>query len=87
MLLNNTLPTHILMGAASAAHNPDHRQRATSPTASQWATLIKDGMLDIAVSYLHDNDVQVLVQQRRRLGFTTGLPMPVGNQPYLDRFR
>jgi hypothetical protein len=80
LLLNNLLPTPQQGG----------RSFQTSPTLTQGAGNMADGVTvadfnhdglpDIAVSYLEDNMVQVLINNGN--GFNAGTSYPVGKQPY-----
>ncbi|MGB6305729.1 MAG: FG-GAP-like repeat-containing protein, partial [Acidobacteriaceae bacterium] len=83
LLLNNTLPTQYPDGRSfSAAHtlNSGHGNMADGVAVGDFN---KDGLLDIAVSYLSDNHVQILLNNGTGYSnFTQGGVYTVGNQPY-----
>jgi hypothetical protein len=83
LLLNNTLPTQYPDGRSySAAHalNNGHGNMADGVAVGDFN---KDGLLDVAVSYLSDNQVQILLNNGSGpSNFNQGGVYTVGSQPY-----
>ncbi|MGC1781930.1 MAG: FG-GAP-like repeat-containing protein [Acidobacteriaceae bacterium] len=80
LMLNNTLQTQYPDGrsfAAAHALTNGYGNMADSVTTGDFN---KDGLLDIAVTYLEDNVVRVLTNNGN--GFNTATAYPVGQQPY-----
>ena len=61
VMLNNTLPTQYPYGRSFAASNPFAEGLGNFADSVALGDFNKDGNLDIAVSYLQDNAVQVLL--------------------------
>lgn len=81
VMLNNTLPTQYPDGRSFAAYNPLTVGNGNFADGIATGDFNKDGNLDIAVSYLQDNDVQVLLNAGGG-SFSSAGTYPVGNQPY-----
>ncbi|MGC2509457.1 MAG: FG-GAP-like repeat-containing protein, partial [Acidobacteriaceae bacterium] len=81
VMLNNTLPTQYPDGRSFAAYNPLAIGMGNFADGVAVGDFNRDGNLDIAVSYLQDNDVKVLFGNGGG-GFTTGATYAVGSQPF-----
>ena len=81
VLLNNTLPTQYPDGRSFAAYNPVTNGYGNFADSVAVGDFNKDGNLDVAVSYLQDNDVQVLFGTGSG-SFSSAAAYPLGNQPY-----
>ena len=81
VLLNNTLPTQYPDGRSSASANKISNGYGNFADGVAVGDFNKDGNLDIAVSYLQDNTVQVLLNNGAN-GFNASTAYPVGKQPY-----
>ncbi|HTU51809.1 MAG TPA: FG-GAP-like repeat-containing protein [Acidobacteriaceae bacterium] len=81
VLLNNTLPTQYPDGRSFAAYNPISNGYGNFADSVAAGDFNRDGNLDVAVSYLQDNDVQVLFGNGAG-SFSSSATYPVGNQPY-----
>jgi hypothetical protein len=80
VMLNNTLPTQYPDGrsySGARALNNGHGNMADAVAVGDFN---KDGLLDIAVTYLSDNEVRVLTNNGN--GFNAGSVYSVGQQPY-----
>ena len=81
VLLNNTLPTPYPGGRSFAASNASAAGNGNMADSIAAGDFNKDGQLDVAVSYLEDNAVRVLLNNGSG-GFNLGAAYPVGQQPY-----
>ncbi len=81
VLLNNTLQTQYPDGRSSASANKISNGYGNFADGVAVGDFNKDGNLDIAVSYLQDNTVQVLLNNGAN-GFNASTTYAVGNQPY-----
>ena len=83
VLLNNTLPTQYPDGRSFAAEHNLANGYGNFADSVAVGDFNKDGLLDIAVSYLQDNSVRVLLNNGTGASnFNTATVYPVGNQPY-----
>lgn len=83
VLLNNTLPTQYPDGRSSAAAHTLLNGYGNFADSVAVGDFNKDGLLDIAVSYLQDNSVRVLLNNGTGASnFNAATVYPVGNQPY-----
>lgn len=81
VLLNNTLPTQYPDGRSFAAYSTLASGLGNFADSVAVGDFNKDGKLDIAVSYMQDNDVQVLFGAGNG-SFSGAVKYPVGSQPY-----
>ncbi len=81
VMLNNTLPTQYPDGRSFATYNPLSTGMGNFADSVAVGDFNRDGLLDIAVSYLQDNDVQVLFGNGGG-GFAAGATYSVGSQPF-----
>jgi hypothetical protein len=81
VLLNNTMPTQYPDGRSFANYNPLSIGMGNFADGVAVGDFNKDGKLDIAVSYLQDNDVKVLFGNGSG-SFSTGATYAVGTQPF-----
>ena len=81
VLLNNTLPTAYPDGRSTAPANKLTVGYGNFADGVAVGDFNKDGQLDIAVSYLQDNAVRVLLNNGSN-GFNASTTYPVGKQPY-----
>jgi hypothetical protein len=81
VLLNNTLPTQYPDGRSFAAYSTLSNGLGNFADSVAVGDFNKDGNLDIAVSYLQDNVVRVLLGNGSG-SFITGSTIAVGNQPF-----
>ncbi len=83
VLLNNTLPTQYPDGRSYAAAHALLNGYGNFADSIAVGDFNKDGLLDIAVSYLQDNNVQVLLNNGSGASnFNSGTKYTVGSQPY-----
>ena len=81
VMLNNTLPTQYPYGRSFAAANQLTNGQGNFADGIAVGDFNKDGYLDIAVSYLEDSNVQVLLNNESS-GFNPSTTYAVGKQPY-----
>lgn len=81
LLLNNTLPTPYPGGRSYAPSSTVASGNGNMADGITTGDFNKDGNLDVAVSYLEDNAVRVLLNNASG-GFNTAAIYPVGQQPY-----
>jgi hypothetical protein len=81
LLLNNTLPTQYPDGRSFSAATALTTGRGNMADGVAVGDFNKDGLLDIAVSYLSDNHVQILLNNGSS-NFNQGGVYTVGSQPY-----
>lgn len=81
LLLNNTLPTQYPDGRSYSAASQIAQGNGNMADAVAVGDFNKDGLADIAVSYLEDNAVRVMTNNGFG-GFNTAATYAVGNQPY-----
>jgi hypothetical protein len=81
VLLNNTLPTQYPDGRSFAAYNTLSNGLGNFADSVAVGDFNRDGNLDIAVSYLQDNDVQVLLGNGSGT-FSSAGTYAVGSQPF-----
>ena len=83
LLLNNTLPTQYPDGRSFSAAHALNNGRGNMADGVAVGDFNKDGLLDIAVSYLSDNQVQILLNNGSgSSNFNQGGVYTVGSQPY-----
>lgn len=83
VLINNTLPTQYPDGRSSAAMHQLLNGYGNFADSVAVGDFNKDGLLDIAVSYLQDNSVRVLLNNGSGASnFNAATAYAVGNQPY-----
>jgi hypothetical protein len=83
VLLNNTLPTQYPDGRSFAAQHQLLNGYGNFADGVAVGDFNKDGLLDIAVSYLEDNAVRVLLNNGSGASnFNPATVYPVGKQPY-----
>ena len=83
VLLNNTLPTLYPNGRSFAAMHQLANGYGNFADSVAVGDFNKDGLLDIAVSYLQDNSVRVLLNNGSGASnFNPATAYAVGNQPY-----
>ena len=83
LLLNNTLPTQYPDGRSFSAAHALNNGPGNMADGVAVGDFNKDGLLDIAVSYLSDNHVQILLNNGSGYSnFNQGGVYTVGNQPY-----
>lgn len=80
LLLNNFLPTPQQGGRSFQAPTTLTTGMGNMADSVTVGDFNHDGLQDIAVSYLEDNSVQVLINNGS--GFNTATTYPVGKQPY-----
>lgn len=81
LLLNNTLPTQYLDGRSYSSASKIAQGNGNMADSIAVGDFNKDGLADIAVSYLEDNVVRVMTNNGSG-GFNTAATYAVGNQPY-----
>jgi hypothetical protein len=83
LLLNNTLPTQYPDGRSYSAAHALNNGRGNMADGVAVGDFNKDGLLDIAASYLSDNQVQILLNNGSgSSNFNQGGVYTVGSQPY-----
>ena len=83
VMLNNTLPTQYPDGRSFAAAHSLINGYGNFADSVAVGDFNKDGRLDIAVSYLQDNSVRVLLNNGSGASnFNTAMTYAVGTQPY-----
>ena len=80
VMLNNTLPTQYPDGRSYSAARALTNGYGNMADSVATGDFNKDGLLDIAVTYLEDNVVRVMTNNGN--GFNTATAYPVGQQPY-----
>lgn len=80
LLLNNTLPTAYPDGRSYSPYRALVNGYGNMADGIATGDFNKDGLLDLAVSYLSDNAVRVLLNNGN--GFNTAAEYAVGAQPY-----
>jgi FG-GAP-like repeat/Bacterial Ig-like domain (group 3)/FG-GAP repeat len=81
VLLNNILETQYPDGRSFVAYNPLSTGMGNFADSIAVGDFNRDGKLDVAVSYLQDNDVQVLFGNGAG-SLSAGATYAVGSQPY-----
>lgn len=80
IVLNNTLPTAYPSGRSFTAYADQPGGKGNMADGVAAADFNKDGLLDVAVSYLEDNAVRVMLNNGG--GFGAAATYPVGQQPF-----
>ncbi len=81
VLLNNILETQYPDGRSFTAYNPLATGMGNFADSIAVGDFNRDGKLDVAISYLQDNDVRILFGNGAG-SFSAGATYAVGSQPY-----